>query len=110
MTVDGQAYFAAYQFDTVCQPQPVIHDILAALGPVTDTWKIAAWFHFPNGWIIDERAHAVAPKNALDRSQEVSDGETLLRELCRVSVVVLGPGHARQTRRTFSCAPLGRSN
>jgi hypothetical protein len=71
VTVDGQAHFAAYQFDTACKPQPVISEILAALGPVTDTWKIAAWFHFPNGWIIDERAHAVAPKNALNRSQEV---------------------------------------
>ncbi|WP_321962136.1 hypothetical protein [Paraburkholderia sp. J7] len=71
VTVEGQAYFAAYQFDTACQPQPVILNILAALGAVADTWKIAAWFHYPNGWLSDERAQAVAPKDALHRPQEV---------------------------------------
>lgn len=48
---DGKEYFPRYQFDLNYQPLPVIRDILAALGPLGDTWKIAAWFHFPNGWI-----------------------------------------------------------
>jgi hypothetical protein len=69
--VDGQAYYAGYQFDTAGEPQPVIREILAALGSVADTWQIAAWFHFPNGWVGDERTGAVAPKDALDRPQAV---------------------------------------
>lgn len=48
---DGKEYFPRYQFDMNYQPLPVIRDLLAALGPVGDAWKIAAWFHFPNGWI-----------------------------------------------------------
>ncbi|MGF6789664.1 hypothetical protein [Paraburkholderia sp. 35.1] len=71
VTFDGRAYFAAYQFDTACQPLPVIREILAALGPVAETGKIAAWFHFPNGWISAELTQAVAPKDALDRPLEV---------------------------------------
>jgi len=71
VTVDGRTYFAGYQFDTACQPQPVIREILAVLGPVSDTWKIAAWFHFPNGWISGARTQAVAPKDALDRPLDV---------------------------------------
>ncbi|MEX3856479.1 hypothetical protein AB3X94_20870 [Paraburkholderia sp. BR10923] len=71
VTVAGRAYFAAYEFDTTCQPLPLIRDILKELGPVADSWKTAAWFHFPNGWISDEQMQAVAPKDALDRPQEV---------------------------------------
>jgi hypothetical protein len=76
VNVTGKEYFAGYQFDAMGQPLPIIRDILDALGPIADSWKIAAWFHFPNGWIADtppgeEVAHAVAPKNALDRGAEV---------------------------------------
>ena len=71
VAIDGREYFAGYQFDMACQPQPVIREILAALGPVSDTWKIAAWFHFPNGWIGGARRQAVAPKDALHRPQDV---------------------------------------
>ena len=28
--------------------------ILAELGPATDPWTIAAWFQFPNGWIVED--------------------------------------------------------
>jgi len=76
VTFQGNEYFAGYQFDAICQPLPVIKDILEALGPVEDSWKIAAWFHFPNGWIAghgDRQDDAMAPRDALDRCCEVID-------------------------------------
>jgi hypothetical protein len=45
-----------------------------AFGPVADSWKIAAWFHFPNGWIAETGPHGprpIAPKDALDRHRDV---------------------------------------
>ncbi len=74
VTVNGKEYFAGYQFDALFQPLPVIREILEALGPVADSWKIAAWFHFPNGWIIGRGQHAgepISPRDALDRRNEV---------------------------------------
>ncbi|WP_321935291.1 hypothetical protein [Paraburkholderia sp. J8-2] len=71
VSVNGREYFAAYQFDTFSQPLPIIREILEALGPLADTWKIAAWFHFPNGWISDDEGRPVAPKDALDRREDV---------------------------------------
>lgn len=71
---NGKEYFAGYQFDAMCQPLPVVKDVLEALGPVADSWKIAAWFHFPNGWIggVDDReGEPVAPRDALDRHDVV---------------------------------------
>jgi hypothetical protein len=68
--VGGKEYFARYQFDAMYQPLPIIEDILKALGPVADPWKVAAWFHFPNGWIA-EAASPVAPKDALYRGEDV---------------------------------------
>lgn len=63
----GQLYFARYQFDEHALPRPVIRAILAELRPATDPWTIAAWFHFPNGWIVEDGgACPVAPKDALD--------------------------------------------
>jgi hypothetical protein len=66
----GKEYFARYQFDEVYQPLPIMKEILGLLGTVADTWKIAAWFHFPNGWIADGQK-ALAPKDALDRRKDV---------------------------------------
>jgi hypothetical protein len=74
VTFNGKEYFAGYQFDAMSQPLPIIRDILEALGPVEDSWKIAAWFHFPNGWIAgrdDQQADPIAPKDALDRRDAV---------------------------------------
>lgn len=73
---DGEERFPRYEFDAKFQPKPVISDILNALGPVADPWKIAAWFHFPNGWIANlqpgrDVATPVAPKDALDRPDDV---------------------------------------
>jgi len=70
----GREYFARYQFDALYQPLPVIKGILAAFGEVADAWTLAAWFHFPNPWLVkrDERtAMNVAPKDALDRGTDI---------------------------------------
>ena len=70
----GQEYFARYQFDETYQPLPVIKEILKALGEVADSWKIAAWFHFPNGWLArpgTQGQQALAPKDALDQRDAV---------------------------------------
>ncbi|MFM0139813.1 hypothetical protein [Caballeronia grimmiae] len=76
VNVNGREYFAGYQFDALCQPLPIIRELLTELGPVADMWKIAAWFHAPNGWIaeqssISDTPRPVAPKDALDRPDEV---------------------------------------
>jgi hypothetical protein len=73
---NGKEYYAGYQFDAMFQPLPVIKDILESLGPVADSWKIAAWFHFPSGWIAgtgDHEGEPVAPRDALDRHDAVVD-------------------------------------
>ena len=69
----GQEYFARYQFDEAYQPLPVIKEILRAFGEVSDSWKIAAWFHFPNGWLAQPGTvgKPMAPKDALDRRDVV---------------------------------------
>lgn len=74
LTLDDREYFAAYQFDAMYQPLPVIRDILAVFGERFDSWSIAAWFHFPNGWIAgtgDHEDEALAPMHALDRPDDV---------------------------------------
>ncbi|MGI4982073.1 MAG: hypothetical protein ACRYGL_01835 [Janthinobacterium lividum] len=70
---DGKEYFARYQFDEMYQPLPIVKDILQTIGEVADTWKIAAWFHYPNGWIADavDGEKPVAPKDAFDRRDAV---------------------------------------
>ncbi len=65
----GKEYFPRYEFDALYKPLPVIRDILKAFGSVADSWKLAAWFHFPNGWIVELRPEGptpIAPKDALD--------------------------------------------
>ncbi|TCK32859.1 hypothetical protein B0G84_8765 [Paraburkholderia sp. BL8N3] len=73
VTYDGKEYFARYQFDALCQPLPIIKEVLNAIGEVADSWKLAAWFHYPNGWIADAKdgSRPVAPKDALDRRDDV---------------------------------------
>ena len=69
----GREYFARYQFDALYQPLLIIKDVLKAFGAVADPWVLAAWFHFPNGWIVQPGADAqsLAPKDALDRRDDV---------------------------------------
>ena len=66
----GREYFPRYEFDEAFQPLPVIRDVLKAFGEVADSWKIAAWFNFPNGWIGKPGTggqEPMAPKDALDQ-------------------------------------------
>ena len=63
----GQEYFAKYQFDEYYKPLPIIKDILLRLGTVSDSWTIAAWFHFPNGWLSSAAGEPLASKDALDQ-------------------------------------------
>lgn len=68
----GREYFPRYAFDEAFQPLPVIRDVLKALGEAADSWKIAAWFHFPNGWISAPGSggqEPMAPKDALDQRE-----------------------------------------
>jgi len=70
----GKEYFPRYEFDALYQPLPVIRDILKEFGSVADSWKLAASFHFPNGWIVEPRPEgptSVAPKDALDRREDL---------------------------------------
>ena len=72
----GREYFPLYEFDAAYQPLPVIRDLLAAFGPVADTWKIASWFHYPTGWIAEPGPEGTgvkptAPKDALDRRDDL---------------------------------------
>lgn len=67
----GREYFARYQFDAMYEPLPVIRDVLKAFGEVADPWVLAAWFHFPNGWIVSSDGVPVAPKEALDRRDDL---------------------------------------
>jgi hypothetical protein len=82
VTFGGKEYFAGYQFDAMCQPLPVIRDILEALGPVEDPWKIAAWFHFSNGWMsshCDHQGEPVAPIDALGLRDAVVEAAHRMR-------------------------------
>lgn len=74
VTSGGKEYFPRYEFDAAYQPLPLMKEILAAFGTVADTWKIAAWFHYPNGRIVEpgpEGVQAIAPKDALDRRDDL---------------------------------------
>lgn len=53
------------------QPLPVIRDILKAFGALADPWVLAAWFQYPNGWIVDADGKPVAPKDVLARRDAV---------------------------------------
>lgn len=74
VTFSGKEYFPRYEFDAAYQPLPLMKEIIAAFGTVADTWKIAAWFHYPNGRIVErgpEGVKAIAPKDALDRRDDL---------------------------------------
>jgi hypothetical protein len=74
VTFGGKEYFPRYQFDAAYQPLPLMRDVLKAFGTVADTWTIAAWFHYPNGWLVEPGLaglQPVAPRNALDRRDDL---------------------------------------
>jgi hypothetical protein len=48
--------------------------VIAAFGPVADTWTLAAWFHFPNSWLaqrVDGKRVPRSPKDALDDAEAI---------------------------------------
>jgi len=70
----GEDYLPRYQSDAFYMPVPVISKVLEAFGPNADTWKIAAWLHYPNAWIVESGpvgVRTVAPKDVLDRPVDV---------------------------------------
>jgi|SRR5438445_6162807 len=67
----GKEYFAKYQFSATYEPLDIIKDVLKAFGEVSDPWTIAAWFHFPNGWLADKDGRPQAPKDMLDHGDAV---------------------------------------
>ena len=70
----GRDYFARYQFDEVFEPLPIVKPILEALGRGRDSWAIAAWFHFPNGWLaksVGGASKPVSPKDELNQPDAV---------------------------------------
>lgn len=69
----GLEYYPRYQFDAMYEPLPIIRDVLQAFGKVADPWVLAAWFHYPNGWLVGADGAPLAPKDALSR------GEALVR-------------------------------
>jgi len=74
VTFEGKEHFPYYEFDAAYQPLPLIRDVLAAFSSVADTWQIAAWFHYPNGRIVestDKGVKPIAPKDALDRREDL---------------------------------------
>lgn len=48
----------------------IMRDILAAF---SDERKAQAWLESPNGWIIDANLKPLAPKDALDRPDDIRD-------------------------------------
>lgn len=74
VSYNGKEYYPRYQFDAMYRPLPVVRSILKAYGECADTWALATWFHFPNGWIAKEvgsEVVSVAPKDALDLPDDV---------------------------------------
>jgi hypothetical protein len=71
----GREYYARWQFDAGYAPLPVVKPLLEALGPGRDPWALAAWFHFPNAWLMrrgpDGGDVAVAPKDLLHEADAV---------------------------------------
>ncbi|CBL43772.1 hypothetical protein HDN1F_01890 [gamma proteobacterium HdN1] len=67
----SREYYPRYQFDAMYEPLPIIREVLAAFGEVADPWVLAAWFHYPNGWLAGVDGAPLAPKDALNRGEDV---------------------------------------
>lgn len=71
---EGIDYYPRYEFDAAYRPLPIISEILKAFGAEADAWKIAAWFHFPNGYLTQDMPHGrsvIPPKDALDQREKL---------------------------------------
>lgn len=73
---DGIDYYPRYEFDAAYRPLPIISEVLKAFGAEADAWKIAAWFHFLNGYLTEDTPDgrsAIPPKDALDQRDKLLD-------------------------------------
>ena len=73
---DGIDYYPRYEFDAAYRPLPIIGELLKKFAAESDTWKIAAWFHFPNGYLTTntpDGRRVIAPKDALDQRDKLMD-------------------------------------
>jgi hypothetical protein len=66
VSINGTDYYPLYQFDDSLQPRPVIGAVIAETEGA-DPLALAAWFHYPNGWITTDGWHPVAPRLVLDQ-------------------------------------------
>jgi hypothetical protein len=70
--IEEREFFAAWQFGEDLRPLPIVAQVLEALGPIADPWKIAAWFHFPNPWLAKRAGAKLVnrpPKDCLDEGK-----------------------------------------
>jgi hypothetical protein len=84
--IDGREYFAAWQFGEDLKPLPIVAKVLAALGPIADPWKVAAWFRFPNPRLarrVGSKLVNRVPKDCLDEGQQL----IAAARICQVSFV-----------------------
>jgi hypothetical protein len=71
---EGRHYYATYQLDSSYEPLPIIKPVLEAYGEYSNSWELAVWFHFPNGWIANETGAAptpLAPKDAVNLDSQL---------------------------------------
>jgi hypothetical protein len=64
--VDGAQRFPGFQFGANGRPQPVIAQVLAAVGERLTGWELALWFTGSNDWLGGER-----PVDVLDSDPEL---------------------------------------
>ena len=70
--LNGEEKFASYQFDDLHRPLAIVQRVLATFPEYGDPWTVAAWFHFPNGWLIDvSTGKPVAPKDAIQHGAQI---------------------------------------
>lgn len=71
---NGTDYYPRYGLDSSLRPLPIISQILKEFEGEPDSWKIAAWFHFPNGYVsadTPDGRRPVAPRDALNQPDKV---------------------------------------
>jgi hypothetical protein len=49
----GKDLYPGYQFDDACQPLPVMSELIGEFPESRqDPWRLAAWLHYPNAWLV----------------------------------------------------------
>ena len=76
VTYSKRELYPRYQF-AAAQPLPLIAEILKSFegqyGEI-NRWEVAAWLHYPNGYITAETPEGrktIAPRDALDRPEDI---------------------------------------